>query len=351
MSFFQHPLGFSVIISQYTAKQGASMTTTNNFLNEIKAALHSPLTQVDQTIISALNSEIPLIDEIAQHIISGQGKRIRPLMVILTSLSAQTDQDIAVKLAVIIELVHTATLLHDDVVDGSLRRRGLTTANALWGDEASVLVGDFVYSRSFQLMTELQSFSILTTLSEATNTIAEGEVMQLGARQNPALTEAYYLDVIYRKTAKLFEAGAILGALYHQANPTITQALKTFGRQFGMAYQITDDLLDYTGNSDKLGKNIGDDLAEGKVTLPLIIACKQAPKTLGKKIPTLITNPDRSQLHALLPDIQTCGALDYTAQLANEYLLTARAALNTLPKTSSLDLLHRLCDFVQQRQF
>lgn len=325
--------------------------STTDLLNHIKTELKTPLAEVDQTIITALDSEIPLIDQIAQHIISGQGKRIRPLMVILSSLSCQCDQNIAVKLAVIIELVHTATLLHDDVVDGSLRRRGLTTANALWGDEASVLVGDFVYSRSFQLMTELKSFSILKTLSEATNTIAEGEVMQLGARQNPALTEDYYLDVIYRKTAKLFEAGAVLGALYHDATPEVTQALTTFGKQFGMAYQITDDLLDYTGNSENLGKNVGDDLAEGKVTLPLIIACKQDPKGLGKKIQDLISAPDRSQLQGLLPNIQDCGALDYTAKLAKQYLSSAKTALGALPNSQPLDLLLHLCDFVENRQY
>src|SRR5436305_7974284 len=240
----------------------------------LQAVLRHDLCEVDAVLRKALHSEVVLIREVAEHIIGGGGKRFRPALLLLTAQACGYRGSNHHKLAAVIEMIHTATLLHDDVVDESSLRRGHATANAMFGNAASVLVGDFLYSRSFQLMVSVDNMRVLSILSDATNVIAEGEVLQLLNAGNPDVGERAYLDVIRRKTAKLFEASAQLGAMLAEADPAIENALALYGAHLGTAFQLIDDVLDYSGDHESIGKNLGDDLAEGKATLPLIRAMK-----------------------------------------------------------------------------
>ncbi|MFO8140390.1 MAG: polyprenyl synthetase family protein, partial [Marinobacter sp.] len=228
--------------------------------------------RVNDLIIQRLASDVPMVEKIAQYIIESGGKRLRPLLVLLASQATGYDKDDHLKLAAVIEFLHTATLLHDDVVDTSDMRRGRSTANAKWGNAPSVLVGDFLYARAFEMMVELESLPIMKVLSRATAVIAEGEVMQLMNVKNPDLTEAQYMVVIHHKTAMLFEASSHAGALLAGASSEQEVALRDYGKHLGMAFQLVDDVLDYQGDAETMGKNVGDDLAEGKTTLPLIHA-------------------------------------------------------------------------------
>ncbi|WP_278802969.1 polyprenyl synthetase family protein, partial [Marinobacter nauticus] len=228
--------------------------------------------RVNDLIIKRLASDVPLVEKIAQYIIESGGKRLRPLLVLLASQAAGYQKDDHLKLAAVIEFLHTATLLHDDVVDTSDMRRGRSTANAKWGNAPSVLVGDFLYARAFEMMVELQSLPIMNVLSHATAVIAEGEVMQLMNVKNPDLSEDQYMVVIHNKTAMLFEAASHTGALLAGASAEQENALKDYGKHLGLAFQLVDDVLDYQGDAETMGKNVGDDLAEGKTTLPLIYA-------------------------------------------------------------------------------
>ena len=228
--------------------------------------------RVNELIIQRLSSDVPMVEKIAQYIIESGGKRLRPLLVLLASRAAGYNEDNHLKLAAVIEFLHTATLLHDDVVDTSDMRRGRSTANAKWGNAPSVLVGDFLYARAFGMMVELESLPIMKVLSHATAVIAEGEVMQLMNVKNPDLTENQYMQVIHNKTAMLFEASSHSGALLAGASHAHEEALKNYGKHLGLAFQLVDDVLDYRGDAETMGKNVGDDLAEGKTTLPLIYA-------------------------------------------------------------------------------
>jgi octaprenyl-diphosphate synthase len=287
---------------------------------------------VNQLIYKQLESDVALINQLGFYIINGGGKRLRPLLSVLAARTVNYEGEAHLKLAAIIEFIHTASLLHDDVVDESTLRRGRETANALFGNSASVLVGDFLYTRSFQMMTELDSMRVLRVLADTTNVLAEGEVLQLMNCNDPDTTEASYMRVIYCKTAKLFEAATLLAGVLAGATPEQEIALGDYGKYLGTAFQLTDDLLDYTANSEELGKNIGDDLAEGKPTLPLIYAITHGTEEEKQLIRHAIEQGDGTQaIDKIVAALHHCGALTYTQQKAIEESEKAIAALAVLP--------------------
>ena len=305
---------------------------------------------VNALILQRLQSDVALINQIGIYIVNGGGKRMRPLLAILAARALGYEGDKHIKLAAIIEFIHTATLLHDDVVDGSELRRGRDTANALFGNAASVLVGDFLHTRSFQMMAELQNLRIMEILAEATNVIAEGEVMQLMNCNDPDTTEASYFQVIYCKTAKLFEAATRLGAVLCDSTPEIELAMQEYGRYLGTAFQIVDDVMDYTSASAEMGKNVGDDLAEGKPTLPLIYAIQQADPSQR----TLLTNAivERNgldHLDAILAILRDTGAIEYSQMRAQEEANKAKAAIACLPNGPYREALCELADMAVLR--
>lgn len=306
---------------------------------------------VDALIIESLNSDIPLVEEIAAYLIKAGGKRLRPLLVLLAARASNYQGSDHIKLAVIIEFLHTAMLLHDDVVDNSSLRRGRATANATWGNAASVLVGDFLHSRAFEMMVEIGNLNVMALLSKATNGIAEGEVQQLMYLRNPEITEATYHEVIYRKTALLFEVAAHSGAVLAEAPEPIASALNHFGKHLGIAFQLMDDLLDYDGTTCELGKNIGDDLAEGKMTLPLIVALRQGSEQDAELIKTAILNPGTTHaLPDILKAVDAAGGLQYTLDQALEQRGLALTALSTLQDSSYKQALTHLIEFSVNRQ-
>ena len=276
----------------------------------VKELVRQDLVAVDAVIRASMKSTVPLVDQVAEHIISGGGKRLRPLIVLLAARACGYRGSSHIDAAAFIEFIHTATLLHDDVVDGSEKRRGRDTANAVYGNQASVLVGDFVYSRAFQMMAAIGSQRVMEIMSEATNVIAEGEVLQLMNAGDPDTTQQRYLDVIHRKTAKLFESGAEVGAVLAGASPSQQRALADYGRHLGTAYQLIDDVLDYRSNPEERGKNLGDDLAEGKPTLPLIHALRQTPDAEARRlIRDAIENGGLAQLESIVAAIESTGEI------------------------------------------
>jgi octaprenyl-diphosphate synthase len=299
-------------------------------LTEIRALVQGDLRAVDAVIRSRLKSAVPLVDQIAEHIISGGGKRLRPMLVVLAARACQVQGEAHVEAAAFIEFIHTATLLHDDVVDGSSLRRGRDTANRVFGNQASVLVGDFVYSRAFQMMAALGRQPVMEVMAEATNVIAEGEVLQLMNARDPDTTEERYLEVIYRKTAKLFEAGAEVAAVLANVPAEARRSLAAFGRHLGTAYQLVDDMLDYRSNPKERGKNLGDDLAEGKPTLPLIHALKNGSEAQRAAIREAIRRGGLAQLEPVIAAIDATGGLEYTAELARQQSEQAIRALTPL---------------------
>ncbi len=299
-------------------------------LTEIRALVQADLRAVDAVIRSRLKSAVPLVDQIAEHIISGGGKRLRPMLVVLAARACQAQGDAHVEAAAFIEFIHTATLLHDDVVDGSSLRRGRDTANRVFGNQASVLVGDFVYSRAFQMMAALGRQPVMEVMAEATNVIAEGEVLQLMNARDPDTTEERYLEVIYRKTAKLFEAGAEVAAVLANVPAEARGSLAAYGRHLGTAYQLVDDMLDYRSNPKERGKNLGDDLAEGKPTLPLIHALKNGSEPQRAAIREAIRRGGLAQLEPVIAAIDATGGLEYTAELARGQSEQAIRALTPL---------------------
>ncbi len=303
-------------------------------LEEIRALVPSDLCSVDAVIRARLKSVVPLVDQVAEHIIAGGGKRLRPLLVVLSARACGSQGEAHVEAAAFIEFIHTATLLHDDVVDGSSLRRGRHTANEVFGNQASVLVGDFVYSRAFQMMAALASQPVMEIMANATNVIAEGEVLQLMNAHDPDTTEQRYLEVIYRKTARLFEAGTEVAAVLAGASTVVRTALASYGRHLGTAYQLVDDVLDYRSNPDERGKNLGDDLAEGKPTLPLIHALKNGSESQRTAIRAAITKGGRGQLEPVIAAIEATGGLDYAAQRARAEADAALTALRILPDTT-----------------
>jgi octaprenyl-diphosphate synthase len=303
-------------------------------LEDIRALVQADLRSVDAVIRARLKSAVPLVDQVAEHIISGGGKRLRPLLVVLAARACGHEESAHVEAAAFIEFIHTATLLHDDVVDGSSLRRGRHTANEVFGNQASVLVGDFVYSRAFQMMAALNSQPVIEIMAQATNVIAEGEVLQLMNAHDPETTEERYLEVIYRKTAKLFEAGAEVAAVLSGNEAPARRALASYGRHLGTAYQLVDDVLDYRSNPQERGKNLGDDLAEGKPTLPLIHALRHGSEGQRAAISRAIKQGGVMQLEPVVAAIEATGGLEYAARLAREEADRALASLSVLPDSS-----------------
>jgi len=322
-------------------------------LEEIRALVRADLEAVDAAIRSGLKSIVPLVDQIAEHIIAGGGKRLRPLLVVLAGRAcgaAGGAGSAPIQAAAFIEFIHTATLLHDDVVDMSALRRGRNTANEVFGNQASVLVGDFVYSRAFQMMAAVRSQRVIEIMAEATNVIAEGEVLQLMSARDPDTTEQRYFEVIQRKTAQLFQAGAEVAAVVSGAPLAVQQALASYGRHLGTAYQLVDDVLDYQSDPETRGKNLGDDLAEGKPTLPLIHALRSGDTAAAALIRRAIAGDGREQLAEILTAIESTGGLQYTARLAQAEADQAVAALQQLPETPFRAGLTALARFAVERQ-
>ncbi len=318
-------------------------------LNDIRAPVVDDLAAVDGEIRRQLASDVALVNQVGQYIIGAGGKRLRPLLVVLAARAAGMQGREHIPAAAIIEFIHTATLLHDDVVDDSSQRRGRSTANAAFGNPASVLVGDFLYSRAFQMMAALNSPAVIRVMADATNTIAAGEVLQLMNSGDPDTTEIRYLEVIYRKTARLFEAGAQVAALVAQAPPRVEQALTLYGKHLGIAFQLIDDALDYSGDPADLGKNTGDDLAEGKPTLPLIHAMRHGDAAATDLLRGAIAGGGRQQLAEVRAVVESTGGLDYTARLAEGEVDRALAALADVPGSAFKDALAALARFAVLR--
>jgi octaprenyl-diphosphate synthase len=333
-----------------TARKNDQENPPSTTLDSVYKLVAGEFAAINHLIPRKLTSEVNLVEEISNYIVESGGKRLRPMMVLLSSQALGYQGTENIELAAIIEFLHTATLLHDDVVDRSGLRRGRITANQKWGNAPSVLVGDFLYSRAFQLMVELASIKVMAVLSGATNTIAEGEVMQLANVGNTSLTEAGYREVIRCKTALLFEAATHTGALLAQESGETTckeyiEPVRKFGLHFGMAYQLVDDWLDYAGDSAAMGKNIGDDLAEGKLTLPLIQALKTVPEDQKSLIIKAIEERSTESLTAILQIVVKSGALDYTYRAAIEENKLALACLDPLPDTPYKNALETVARF------
>ena len=306
---------------------------------------------VNALILQQLHSRVPLVENIGHYLIEAGGKRLRPLLVLLSARSLGYNGKQHIDLATIVELIHTATLLHDDVVDLSQLRRNRPTANAKWGNAPSVLVGDFLYSRAFQMMVALGNMRVMAIMSEATNVIAEGEVLQLVNAGDTETSEQRYLTVIHYKTAKLFEAAAQLGAVVAGANDNQVIQFGRYGYHLGMAFQLIDDALDYSGDTHMLGKNIGDDLAEGKPTLPLIYTLQHGNPTEQALVRDAIGNKSASELNAIVAAVKRCGALDYTCAQAEQQRLSAEQALSGLATTPYQQALVELAGFSVARRF
>ena len=322
-------------------------------LQPVYALVEQDFRAVNALIPERLTTDVDLVKEIGAYIIASGGKRLRPLLVLLTSGALGYNGKQHIQLAAIIEFLHTATLLHDDVVDHSSMRRGKTTANELWGNAPSVLVGDFLYSRAFQLMVEIGDMDIMAVLSNATNTIAEGEVMQLANVGRVDIDEAEYREVIRCKTALLFEAATHTSALLTVGKESAAQvdAMRRFGQHFGLTFQLVDDWLDYAGDAQAMGKNVGDDLAEGKLTLPLIYALKHAPRADRK----IITEAIEAQSVEALPDVlrvvQSCGALDYTKSAARQEADLAKQCLDTIFRNPYVEALCTVTEYGTSRLY
>ncbi len=305
----------------------------------------------DRLIQQRLRSEVVLINQLGAYIINSGGKRLRPMLLLLSARAFGYQGPHHIQLAAVVEFIHTATLLHDDVVDASELRRGKETANAIWGNEASVLVGDFLYSRAFQMMVETGSMRVMEILAEATNVIAEGEVLQLMNCNDPDTSEASYLEVIRYKTAKLFEAAAELGAVLGGGSAGDCQAMARFGMHLGTAFQLIDDVLDYNASSDELGKNIGDDLAEGKPTLPLIHAMREGSPEQARLIRKAIQHGGREHIGAVIKAIEDTGAIAYTAATARQEAQEALNQLDILPDSPYKQALAALARFSVDRSY
>lgn len=307
--------------------------------------LEDDLSRVNLVINRAVQSEVALISQIGNYIIGSGGKRLRPIITILSGKSFGYDDDSLYSLAAMVEFIHTSTLLHDDVVDESELRRSRKTANNLFGNAAAVLVGDFLYTRAFQLMVGSGSLKILDIMAEATNIIAEGEVMQLMNIGNIDITETEYLRVIQYKTAKLFEAAAQVGAVLAGADAIQEQALKDYGMYVGTAFQIIDDVLDYSGNADQIGKNVGDDLAEGKPTLPLIYLMQQGSSKVAEDVRLALTHADRGYFETIYHHVMASDSLEYCTTQARLAVEKAIASLNVLPKNEITEAMRLLAEY------
>lgn len=309
---------------------------------------------VNQLIIEQLHSDVELVENIGHYLVDAGGKRLRPLLVLLTANAlgySRVGGKQHLALAAIIEFIHTATLLHDDVVDMSNLRRGRPTANAQWGNAPSVLVGDFLYSRAFQMMVSIGSMDIMAILSETTNIIAEGEVQQLVNARNPDINEENYFRVIDKKTAVLFSAACEVAAVIAGTTVAQRQALRRYGQHVGIAFQLVDDALDYTSDASTLGKNVGDDLAEGKPTLPLIYAMRTGTSAQADTIANAIRQGDASQLPAILAIVQATGGMDYTLDCAKHHVQQALAQLEVIPANPYTQAMQQLAEFSLARTY
>ena len=316
---------------------------------DVQALASADMQAVNALIRTRLASDVVLVNQVAEHIIGGGGKRLRPLLHLVAAQAAGYRGRDHIALAAVIEFIHTATLLHDDVVDESDLRRGRKTANAVWGNAASVLVGDFLYSRSFQMMVELDRMRVMRILADTTNRIAEGEVLQLLNIGNPDTDEKAYLAVIERKTAVLFAAATRLGAVLAGLASETEEALGKYGLDLGFAFQIADDVLDYVSDAGTLGKNVGDDLAEGKPTLPLIYAIEKSAPAEADKLKRAITEGGREALADVLAAIEGTGALERSRERAHAYARSARESLAALPRSDARDALETLADYAIDR--
>ena len=312
--------------------------------------------QVNQLIIDQLHSDVGLVENIGQYLVDAGGKRLRPLLVLLTTKACGYRGSYHLHLAAIIEFIHTATLLHDDVVDTSDLRRGRATANAKWGNAPSVLVGDFLYSRAFQMLVTIGNMDAMEIISDATNIIAEGEVQQLINAGNPDIDEAAYNEVIRKKTAQLFEAASHAAAVLSGATTEQQKALRSYGHHLGMAFQLVDDVLDYRGEADLMGKNVGDDLAEGKPTLPMLYAMNRCDNNTcsskeTKLIRDALINRDTDRLADIVTILNQTGALDYCLQQAKSHIDKTHQLLTTLPESAEKSAMSELADFAINRAY
>ena len=316
----------------------------------VKNLIRADSKAVDELIRKNLRSDVMLISQVSEYIINSGGKRIRPLIALLAAKALNYSGKNHILTAAIIEFIHTATLLHDDVVDESKRRRGQDTANIIFGNQASVLIGDFLYSRAFQMMVKLDEMKVLRVLADTTNTIATGEVMQLINTHDPNIDENNYTEVIYRKTACLFEASGHAAAILADTDKTNRMAMINYGKHLGIAFQLIDDALDYSASSEVLGKNLGDDLAEGKPTLPIIYAIKNSSPTERKTIQTAIENGDLTKLAIIQEIIESTGAIKYTSMRAQEAAEKAIDASSILPDSKYKEALISIANFAVHRQ-
>jgi octaprenyl-diphosphate synthase len=316
---------------------------------QVNSVVAADLQAVNRFIVSQLHSNVPLVENIGHYIVGAGGKRMRPVLVLLSARCCGIDNDQHIKLASVIEFIHTATLLHDDVVDMSTMRRGRPTANNQWNNPSSVLVGDFIYSRAFQILVSLANVRIMEIIADTTNKIAEGEVLQLINKHNVDISEANYLNVIRDKTAILFQAAAQCGAILASADRAAEEALRNFGMHVGMAFQLIDDALDYSGDSKALGKNVGDDLAEGKPTLPLIYAMKNSNESDSRLIRDSLKTSGMDSLDRIITIVRRSGALDYTQKLAEAEIATARKFLDKLPESSYRTALGAMAEVATSR--
>jgi len=317
----------------------------------LKQLIAADMAAVDQVIRARLHSDVALVSQVGEYIVNSGGKRLRPVLVVLSALAFNYKGKHHHDLAAVVEFIHTATLLHDDVVDDSEMRRGQATASALFGNSASVLVGDFLYSRAFQMMVEVGDMRVMQTLADATNIIAEGEVLQLLNCHDASVDAENYLRVIYCKTAKLFEAAMRLGAILSKADAANEQAVALYGVHLGTAFQLVDDVLDYSGDALEIGKNLGDDLAEGKPTLPLIYAMQHGSPEQAALVRRAIEEGDIELFDDVLKIVQQTGALEYTRQQAQREAETAIAALGILPETNYKKSLIELAEFAATRKY
>jgi octaprenyl-diphosphate synthase len=318
-------------------------------ISTIRDLVADDMESVDDLILRRLHSDVVLINQIGHYIVNSGGKRLRPMIVLLAARSLGYQGEKHIDLSAVIEFIHTATLLHDDVVDESDMRRSRDTANAVWGNAASVLVGDFLYSRSFEMMVDVNMMRVMEVLSHATNRIAEGEVLQLLNCNDPDTDETKYREVILRKTATLFEAGSRLGAILCQAPQEQEQALADYGLHLGIAFQIIDDALDYSTSSEEIGKNIGDDLEEGKPTLPIIRAMQVGTPEQKAALRKIIEEGGREHIETVMSAIESTDAIEYTTRLAEEEADKAKAALEVLPESPYREALASLADFSVRR--
>jgi len=329
-----------------TAEETADLLS----FEDVKALAQDDMGAVDDLIRRSLQSDVLLVSQVAEYIVTSGGKRLRPLIVLLAARALGYNGGHQMNAAAIVEFIHTATLLHDDVVDSSDRRRGRDTANTVFGNQASVLVGDFLYSRAFQMMVDIGRMRVMQILADATNTIAAGEVMQLMNVHDPDVTEAEYRKVIYRKTARLFEAGAQIAAVLADRDPNDEAAMTCYGQNLGTAFQLVDDALDYDASPDELGKNLGDDLAEGKPTLPLIYVLENGSDAEKQLIRGAIEEGGIDKLDDIQAIVESTGALQYTAARAQEAADVAINALSGIPDSEYKQAMIAIADFAVRRR-